>query len=98
MRNSADNLGRYARLALLLLMLAAQGIAVAHEIGEDHRLQSHSCATCIIGQGLDTAVSVKNEAPTVHPRLAFAPPTRSITAILTPRVNSHAARAPPHLS
>ena len=93
----AYNPGRYARLVLLLLMLAAQSIAVAHGIGENHGLESHSCATCIIGQGLGTAVSVNYETPTLHPYQAFAL-TRSNTVTLAPRTNCHAARAPPRLS
>ena len=97
MNLSAYNPGRYARLALLLLMLAAQSVAVAHGIGEDHGLQSHSCATCIIGQGLDSAVGVNYEIPTLHPYQAFVP-ARSNTITLAPRTNCHAARAPPHLS
>lgn len=89
--------GRYARLALLLLMLAAQGIAVAHDIGGDHGLQSHSCATCIIGQGLGTAVSFSHETPTQYPCSTFAPADPTLVA-LAPKTNYHFARGPPRLS
>jgi hypothetical protein len=97
MNLSTYNPGRFARLALLLVMLAAQSIAVAHDIGEEHGLQSHSCATCVIGHGLGTAVSFSYETPTQFPCHAFTP-TDSTTDTLAPRTNYHLARGPPRLS
>ena len=96
MKVSAHNPGRYARLALLLLMLAAQSISVAHDIGQDHGLQSHSCATCIIGQGLGTAVSVSYDTLTLYPCHIFAPAGSTIAA-LAPTTRYHFARGPPRL-
>lgn len=88
-------LGRYSRLALLLLMLAAQGITNAHELGDSHAIASDSCATCIIGHGLGTAVSVSHDAPQVQ--VYHAPVTlQSITNLAISRTHSHFARAPPN--
>lgn len=94
MNTSSFNLGRYSRLALLLLMLAAQGIAVAHDIGDGHGLKSHPCSTCIIGQGLGAAVSSSYETPSLQAYRTFAT-IPAIAPSLTPRVSCHCARAPP---
>jgi hypothetical protein len=94
MNTSSFNLGRYSRLALLLLMLAAQGIAVAHDIGDSHSLKSDPCASCIIGHGLGTAVTSGCEAlplPVCQP----AVPARSNAAPLASPTHCHLARAPP---
>ena len=94
MNPSSFNLGRYSRLALLLLMLAAQGITVAHDLGDHHGLKSHPCSTCIIGHGLGIAVSSSCETPPLQVYQTFVP-IRGISAALPPRVNCHCARAPP---
>ncbi|MCB1690775.1 MAG: hypothetical protein KDI33_19915 [Halioglobus sp.] len=94
MNTSSFNLGRYSRLALLLLMLAAQGIAVAHDLGDGHGLTSHPCSSCIIGHGLGTAVNNSCETPVLQVHRAFAP-VHAITATLAPRTSCHCARAPP---
>jgi len=75
-------------------MLAAQGIAVAHDIGDSHGLQSHPCSICIIGNGLGTAVTSSYETPLLQTYTTFAP-IPVIGASLTPRINSHCPRAPP---
>jgi hypothetical protein len=75
-------------------MLAAQGFAVAHDIGDGHGLQSHPCSTCIMGHGLGTAVSGSLEVTPLQLYQAFAP-TPSITVALASRTNTHLARAPP---
>ena len=96
MNLSPKNLGRYARLSLLLLMLAAQGIAAAHEIGDSHALNSDLCATCIIGHGLATAVGANYAIP---PQVCHVfTPVVAMNATLISRVNCHCARAPPSLS
>jgi hypothetical protein len=97
MNPSSFNLGRYPRLALLLLMLAAQGIAVAHDIGDAHGLNSHPCSSCIIGHGLGTAVSTSYETPRLQAYQPLAT-AHSIAATLTSRTNCHFARAPPIFS
>ena len=94
MHTSTFNLGRYSRLALLLFMLAAQGFAVAHDIGDGHALQSDPCPSCIIGHGLGAAISAKYDTPPFQAYQAFTPIACS-TAIPTSRVNCHLARAPP---
>lgn len=94
MNTPSLNLGRYSRLALLLLMLASQGIAVAHDIGDNHGLKSHPCSSCIIGHGLGAAISASFDTPALPFYRAFAP-AHPITANLCSRVNCHKARAPP---
>ena len=97
MNKSPYNLGRYARLTLVLLMLMAQGFAIAHDVGDNHGLQSHPCATCIIGHGLGAAVSVNYESPLLRSYQPQVPPL-AITATLASRPGCHLARAPPLLS
>ena len=94
MKFSPYNLGRYTRLSLLLLLLTAQGIAVAHDLGDSHGLMSHPCSTCIIGHGLGTAVSFSYQTPPLQVYRTLTP-IHSTTAILASRVNCHCARAPP---
>jgi hypothetical protein len=95
--SSSFNLGRYARLALLLLMLAAQGMAFAHDIGDSHVLKSDPCASCVIGHGLGTAVSSSCAAPSL-PLYQPLLPACTNAATPTSRTNYHPARAPPVLS
>ena len=97
MTHSSFDLGRPARLALLLLMLAAQGIAFAHDLGDSHSLNSDPCATCVIGHGLGTAVSSSCAAPSLQ---LYQPPLAAYSNAATPtsRTNHHPARAPPPFS
>jgi len=94
MKLAYSRLGRYPRLALLLLMLAAQGIANAHEFGDSHAITSDSCATCIIGHGLGTAIGVNHEAPQIQVYHALITNHVIISAAVS-RTHSHFARAPP---
>ncbi len=94
MKLSSFTLSRYLRLSLLLLMLAAQGIVNAHELGDSHSLQSDPCTTCLVGHGLGAAVSVNYEAPQVQIGHVVIP-TYSILDVLFARTQSHFARAPP---
>jgi hypothetical protein len=91
------NLGFYSRLTLLLLMLAAQGIAVAHENGDSHELKSHSCSTCIVGHGLGVAIGASSDTPPVQVYQAFSP-INPVATTLASRVNCHHTRAPPAFS
>jgi hypothetical protein len=94
MNSPLFNIGRYTRLALLLLMLAAQGIAVAHDIGDSHGLQTHPCSTCILGHGLGGAVNVHPDVPQVQ--VAQAPLLiHSIADVLASRSHYYFTRAPP---
>ena len=89
-----SKLGRYPRLALLMLMLAAQGVANAHELDDSHAITSDSCASCIIGHGLGTVITsshVALEIPTFHPPVTL----QSITNLAILPTHSHFARAPP---
>ena len=97
MNSSLSNFGRYSRLALLLLMLAAQGISAAHDIGDSHSLKSDLCSTCIIGHGLGAGVSVSYETPALRTYQPLAS-IHSIAAPLSARTDCHLARAPPLFS
>lgn len=88
------NLDRYLRLVLLLLMLAAQGIVNAHELGDKHSLDSHLCSTCVVGHGLCTALSVSYEAPQLQVCHALLP-IDATTVKQVSRTHCHFARAPP---
>ena len=91
---SSFNLSRGLRFALLLLMLASQGIAYAHDVGSHHALESDSCATCVIGHGLGAAVEASYSAPA----LEHAPALATASCIASPRaakVQCRFARAPP---
>lgn len=94
MKLSTFKLGRYPRLALLLLMLAAQGIANAHELGDSHVITSDSCATCIIGHGLGAAVGVSHDAPQIQVYHALIANHVIISAAVS-RTCANFARAPP---
>ncbi len=94
MKLSSFTLSRYLRLSLLLLMLAAQGVVNAHELGDSHSLQSDPCTTCLVGHGLGAAISVNYEAPRVQiSHLIIS--TYSILDIQLSRTQSRFARAPP---
>jgi hypothetical protein len=94
MKLSSCTLSRYLRLSLLLLMLAAQGVVNAHELGDSHALQSDPCTTCLVGHGLGAAVSVNFEAPQVQIGHLVIP-TYSIPDVSVSRTQTHFARAPP---
>ena len=94
MNLSSYILGRHLRLALLLLLLASQGIVNAHELGSSHSLDSHHCSTCLIGHGLGGAVNVHPDVPQVQ--VAQAPVSiHSIADVLAPRSHYYSTRAPP---
>jgi len=97
MNLSNFNLSRGLRLALLLLLLTAQGIVSAHELGSSHSLDSHLCATCVVGHGLGAALGASHEAPAVQVSRAAPPATPSV---FTPAAlaSCHYARGPPALS
>jgi hypothetical protein len=94
MKFSAATLGRYPRIALLLLLLAAQGIANAHELGDSHAFASDSCASCIIGHGMGSAITGCQDAPQIqicHALIA----NHVIVSAAVVRTRSSFARAPP---
>jgi hypothetical protein len=96
MNLSAFQLSRSLRLALLLLMLASQGIVNAHALGDQHLLETDSCSTCVIGHGLGAAIGVSHEAPPVQVWRASQPLQPTI-GVRFARTYSHFARAPPAL-
>jgi hypothetical protein len=88
------NPGRYLRFAMLALLLAAQGVSYAHELGHFDSAESGYCSTCSIGNGLGAGVSVSHEAPSVIQNHAQA----SVSLISfhpVSRINPHFARGPP---
>ena len=91
---SPDIIGRRLRLALLLLLLASQGIANAHEQSAGHWLDSHLCSVCLIGQSLDAAVGSNSGVPQL-PATCAAGLTQPVAAILISHTNYYLTRAPP---
>jgi hypothetical protein len=94
MNLSAFQLSRSLRLALLLLMLASQGIANAHALDDQHLLESDTCSTCVIGHGLGAAIGASHEAPPVQLWLP-AQTLQPTISVRFARTTSHFARAPP---
>jgi hypothetical protein len=94
MNLSAFQLSRSLRLALLLLMLASQGLVNAHALGDQHLLETDTCSTCVIGHGLGTALGTSYDAPA----LLVWHASQSLQATVSARVartTCHFARAPP---
>lgn len=94
MNLSNVQLSRSLRLALLLLMLASQGIVNAHALGDSHSLETDTCSTCIIGHGLGAAVGASHEAPPAQV-LRVSLPLQATVAARVARTTSQFARAPP---
>jgi len=94
MKRSLDLLGRNLRLALLLLLLASQGIANAHEQSTGHSLDSHLCSVCLIGHSLGAAVSANSDLPQLSATCAVGL-TQPVAAVLISHRNEYLARAPP---
>lgn len=97
MNSSVVTLGRWSRLALLLLLLAAQGVAVAHDLDSSHSPAADSCAICITGHGLGAAVAASCDTPSWHV-LPPQPAVQPVVATLAGRSTCHLARAPPFAS
>jgi hypothetical protein len=86
--------GRNLRLVLLLLLLASQGIANAHEQSVGHSLDSHLCSVCLIGHGLGAAIGANPDVP--HIPTARAPNLiQPVAAVLISHNNYYLTRAPP---
>jgi len=87
-------ISRRLRLALLLLMLASQGIANAHALGDSHALETDTCATCVIGHGLGAALGASYEAQPAQVACFSLLPQATVFAQVA-RTTCHFARAPP---
>lgn len=94
MNLSSFTLGRSLRLALLLLMLASQGIVSVHALDAAHHLDTDNCPTCVIGHGLGAALDAVNEGPLVQ-AYRVIPAMQPTVAAGAARVTSQFARAPP---
>lgn len=94
MNLSSCVLGRHLRLALLLLLLAAQGIVNAHELGSSHSLDSHHCSICLTGHGLGSAVNVHPDLPDLRAGQA-AVSSHVVADVPAPRSHYYFSRAPP---
>jgi hypothetical protein len=94
MNLSAFQLSRTLRLAMLLLMLASQGIVSAHALGDSHSLETDTCSTCVIGHGLGSALAASYEAAPLQVSRA-SPLLQSTVSTRVTRTTSQFARAPP---
>ena len=87
-------LGRNLRLVLLLLLLAAQGVVNAHELGSSHALDTHPCSICLVGHGLGAAISAHPGVPQLQAGQAVVLP-HSISHIRSSHKSYYFTRAPP---
>ena len=94
MNMTSFTISRGLRLALLLLMLASQGIANAHALDDSHSLEKDNCATCIIGHGLGAALGDSYEAAPVQVVRVLLPRPVIVSARIA-RTTCHFARALP---
>jgi hypothetical protein len=94
MHLTSFTISRGLRLALLLLMLASQGIANAHALGDSHSLETDTCATCVIGHGLGAALGDSFEAAPAQIVRVLLPLQATVSARVA-RTTCHFARAPP---
>ncbi len=97
MRYLHEKTGFALRLAVLATLLAAQCLALAHELDHVGNGEASLCAVCSASTGLDTPVQVEHQAPTARPAAitgASLPPVLHIRVIATPLT----ARAPPPAS
>lgn len=97
MRYLHDKLGIVFRLGLLSLVLAAQSMAVAHELDHLGRADQPQCAVCSVSGSLSGPVHVEHEAwepvPAVPQEINFT------CELQSRRLESPAlARAPPPLA
>ena len=94
MKIYSNLIGRNLRLILLLLLLASQGIANAHEQSPGHSFDSHLCSVCLIGHSLTPAVNANSDVPQLSAACAVGL-TQPVVAVLISHRNKYLARAPP---
>lgn len=97
MRYLAEKGAFVLRLAVLALLLGAQSIAFAHELGHVDSGETSLCAVCSIGTGLDAPVHVEHMAPDTGPVIQKAD---SRLVLISPKVieTPLTARGPPTTS
>lgn len=64
MKYSTSPWAKFLRAALLVVVLAAQGLAAAHEFTHWNHPAQELCATCSLSSGLDTPIA--STAPTLQ--------------------------------
>lgn len=84
----------WLRIALVTLMLAAQGLAYAHELGHLETGYSNNCGICSIGHGFGSSVNASHDIASIQVERALIS-TSTIIAIVKTRLPAHFARAPP---
>jgi len=82
------------RLWLLLILLAAQGLVLAH--GVDHAINSDAalCAICSVSHGIDDLVGAEAPGSCTTPARMAIRAARFAAAVTRP-ASSHNARGPP---
>jgi hypothetical protein len=94
MHTSTPILSRNLRLVLLLLLLAAQGIVNAHELGSSHALDTDTCSVCVVGHGLGAAINAQPDVPQLQVVQASVP-SHSLSNVRSSHKNYYFTRAPP---
>lgn len=94
MKVPVNNRGRLGRILLLVLLLAAQGLVLAHEIDHLGVPDTGDCVTCSVHSGGENAAATQQ--PSLYPE-----DTTSLTneetklPLITQRSYRLTARAPP---
>lgn len=94
MKRPATSNSRFLRSALLILLLAAQGVAVAHEFEHWNQPSQERCATCSLTNGLDAPLASEQPVPESTSGPAVIPECRAENLHET-RLRYYLQRAPP---
>ena len=94
MHKPASTWHKFLRAALLIVLLAAQGLAAAHEYCHWNHPAQELCATCSLSSGLDTPIAptapVLESPQSVEFFFEYAP-----TRLHSDAPNPYFQRAPP---
>ena len=82
------------RIALLALLICAQGVTLAHEIDHGIAHEGNVCAVCSIGGGLSSAVTGDHSCPVHAAKTEFLPTVVELPAAKR-LIQTREARAPP---
>lgn len=94
MNRPAKSTSRFLRSALLILLLAAQGFAVAHEFEHWDQPAQELCATCSLTSGLDAPLASDQPVPETTSGPSVIPEYRAAYLHET-RLRFYLQRAPP---
>ena len=85
---------RFARTAIVVLLVAAQSLAIAHEFSHGEHAVQDVCATCSLSTNLESSVTAEHQ----HGPVPNDVPFRLVPVAQNVRIEVHipyAQRAPP---